>query len=87
MLLSTDITSGGTVLHRADYVSGNVVTTTGPTPTKELFARWSMFPLSSARVQHTSHEMNAQTKTWSTHKRSSQKCFLHIFHTSRYKYR
>ena len=47
-----------------------------------------MFPLSCAHVRtHTSRETSAHKKTWSTHKRSLQKCFLHIFHTRRSKYR
>src|SRR6218665_944828 len=43
---------------------------------------WAMFHLSSARVHaHTGREMSTHKKTWSTHKFSFPKLFLHIFHT------
>ena len=36
---------------------------------------------------HSSCETSAHKTTWSVHKCSFQKCFLHIFHTRRSKYR
>jgi len=46
-----------------------------------------MFPLSCVRVRaHTSHDMSAHKKTWSTYKFSFKNAFLHTFHTWRFKY-